>query len=104
MTNMTCSKCGRNLGDLEARTSFISVEVMGDEYIYSYFFCNRCDAYTVETYHDCFMGNDETYAEGPIPKAAGDKTVALIRTCPEPSNKRCACEAHRSLSNCRWNP
>src|SRR5574341_1605702 len=93
-----CAQCG---GDFcgqpkEARVASISGSIMGEEYIDSYYFCSRCEVYTVEVYHDRFLGEDDASTQGPVPKPEGDSKVDLIRQCSEPWNKRCRCEAHRS--------
>ncbi len=74
----------------------ISGGIMGDEYIDSYYFCSRCQVYTVELYHDRFLGEEDVSIRGPVPKEEGDAKVECIRQCPEPWNKKCRCEAHRS--------
>ena len=96
---IACVNCGAPLGGLQSRAAFISLMVMGDECIESYFLCPACDRYTVRVYHDRFLGDeDEIYSRGPFDRAEGDRLVALINTCPEPTSKYCDCEAHRSLS------
>jgi hypothetical protein len=94
---MQCSQCGRVLARKGAWTpaASISGSIMGDEHIESWFFCNRCGVYTVEVYHDRFMGEDEITRQGPVPKERGDAQVALIRRCSRPSDKKCRCDAHR---------
>jgi len=74
----------------------ISGGIMGDEYIESYFLCSRCGVYTVEIYHDRFLGEDSVSVRGPVPRAEGDAKVKLIKQCSRPWDKRCRCEAHRS--------
>jgi hypothetical protein len=93
-----CSQCGREL-DRKGEDTFvasISGSIMGDEYIDSYFFCTTCGVYTVEVYHDRFLGEDEVSVRGPVSKSDGDAKVTLIQQCPEPWDKKCRCEAHRS--------
>jgi len=67
---------------------------MGDETIESYYFCSQCEVYTVEIYHDRFLGEDEVSIRGPVPKPEGDAMVELIRQCSQPWNKKCRCKAH----------
>jgi hypothetical protein len=76
--------------------AFISGSIMGDEYIESYYFCSRCEVYTVEIYHDRFLGEDEISVRGPVLKPEGDAMVELIKQCSEPWNKKCRCKAHQS--------
>jgi hypothetical protein len=89
----SCAACHRPLGKAEAA---IAIFVMGDEYLYSYFAC-VCGAYTVESYHDRFLGEDEVTVLGPFPRAVGEEAVALIRACPAPMDKHCDCASHRAL-------
>ncbi len=93
-----CAKCGREFDQYreEKPVASISGSIMGDEYIESYYFCEQCELYTVEIYHDRFLGEDEISVKGPVPKREGDVKVELIRQCPEPWNKKCRCEAHQS--------
>lgn len=93
-----CSQCEREFDEKEKDKSMASISgsIMGDEYIESYFFCNNCGVYTVEIYHDRFLGEDEISVRGPVSKSEGDGKITLIQQCPEPWNKKCRCEAHRS--------
>jgi hypothetical protein len=93
-----CAQCGREFAGegAEGRVASISGGIMGDEYIESYFFCAKCGVYTVEVYHDRFLGEESVSVQGPVPKAEGDAKVKLIRQCSEPWNKKCRCPAHRS--------
>ncbi len=90
-----CSKCGKELG-AEDRLASISGSIMGDEYIDTYFLCIPCQLYTVEVYHDRFSGPEEVSVRGPVSKAEGDASVALIGQCSEPWDKKCRCQAHQS--------
>jgi len=74
---------------------------MGDEYTESYYLCPHCGVFTVEVYHDRFLGGDNVSLRGPISKSEGEAKIELIRQCPEPWNKNCRCEAHRSYFG-RW--
>jgi hypothetical protein len=93
-----CSGCGREFDrqEKEGPVASISGNIMGDEYIETYFFCDQCGVYTVEIYHDRFLGEDEASIRGPVSKAEGDAKVELIKRCSKPWNKKCRCEAHRS--------
>ena len=61
----------------------ISGGIMGDEYIESYYFCKSCGVYTLEVYHDRFLGEEDVSVRGPLPKAQGDAKVELIRQCSQ---------------------
>ncbi len=92
-----CSKCGRDFAGQERRpAASISGSIMGDEYTESYYFCDSCGMYTVEVYHDRFLGDGEVLVRGPVEKSEGDASVELIGKCPEPWNKKCRCSAHKS--------
>ena len=93
---MTCSSCKRDLGDFSSRAAVISVERLGDEYTESYFYCDRCECWTVELYIDRFLGEETSRVDGPIPKDKGDKLVELIRQCPDPTDKHCKCKIHQT--------
>jgi hypothetical protein len=92
---MNCSKCTNYLGEMKQREAFIAVEVMGDEYIYSYWLCKNCGHYTIEVYHDRFMGEDDCRTQGPIEPDKGHETVKLMKSCSNPGDKRCDCKAHQ---------
>ena len=93
-----CAQCGRELGGqgTQDRVASMSGSIMGDEYIESYFLCRECGVYTVEHYHDRFLGEESVSVSGPVPKAEGDAKVELIGQCSEPWNKKCRCRAHQS--------
>ncbi len=98
-----CSQCGREI-DLEKIEGFvpsISGGIMGDEYIESYYLCTHCDVYTIEVIHDRFLGEEDVSLRGPVSKSEAEAKIDLIRRCPEPGNKKCRCEAHRSYFG-RW--
>ncbi|MFO7696681.1 MAG: hypothetical protein R6X16_05945 [Anaerolineae bacterium] len=69
---------------------------MGDECTESWYYCTRCQAYTVEVYWDTFLGDDTVSLRGPVSRVQGDEQVALIRRCPTPWLKSCRCDAHRA--------
>jgi hypothetical protein len=95
---MKCLQCGRDFVEegTDCPIASISGSIMGDEYIDSYFFCSRCQVYTVEAYHDRFLGDEEIFAKGPLSKSEGDAKVALIQECAEPWDKKCRCSAHQT--------
>jgi hypothetical protein len=94
-----CAVCGREF-DRTGRdrpAGAIAVEVAGDEYIESFFFCGTCGVYTQESYCDQFLAEDTVNVSGPIAKEAGDRLVELIRKCPDPMDKKCTCDSHREF-------
>jgi uncharacterized protein YdeI (BOF family) len=95
--SMKCSQCGRefNREKKEGRVASICGSIMGDEDIETYYYCDGCGQYTVEVYHDRFLGEEEVSIRGPLSKAEGDAKVELIKKCPEPWDKKCRCEAHK---------
>lgn len=90
---VTCLKCATTL---TKSTAGISTCPRGDEIIYSYLLCPACDHWTVEEYHDEFMGEDWVRTAGPYPRESGERDVAKIRQCPTPHDKMCDCEVHRN--------
>ena len=81
-----CSQCG---GDFDKQVrdrcvASISGSIMGDEYTESYYFCSQCEVYTVEIYHDRFLGEDDLFIKAPVPKSEADVKVELIRQCSQP--------------------
>jgi hypothetical protein len=95
---INCTQCGRRL-DQKTKNAWVASicgSIMGDEHIETYFFCNTCGVYTVEVYHDRFLGEDEVHMRGPVSKTEGDAAIGLIKQCSTPWNKKCDCEAHRS--------
>ena len=90
-----CSQCQGELGKTE-RVASISGNILGDECIESYYFCDQCGVYTDEIYWDLFSGGETVSINGPTTKADGDASVELIRQCSTPWNKKCRCSAHVS--------
>lgn len=93
---MNCAKCGTDLGGVEKRAAYLCVEVMGDEYIYSYWRCDACGYFTDESFRDSFTtGEHERGRDYAIPPERGREIVEEIGRCPDPADKRCDCEVHR---------
>lgn len=95
--SIKCSQCGRefNWEKQEGRVASICGSIMGDEYIETYYYCDQCGQYSVEIYHDRFMGEEDISIRGPLSKAEGDEKIELIKKCPEPWDKKCRCDAHK---------
>jgi hypothetical protein len=91
-----CLQCGKELESKKegGSAAVISGSIMGDEYTESYFLCERCDVYTVEVCYEPFLGEEEVSLQGPVSRAKGDAAVNLIKSCSEPWNKKCRCQAH----------
>ena len=89
-----CSGCGRRF-DADDRVASISAKIMGDECTDSYYWCGACEVYTVRLLREVFVGPETAHASEPIPKPEGDRRLTLIRSCPEPWDERCQCDAHR---------
>lgn len=92
---MDCAHCSKPLP--QRALAAISILVAGDEYIYSYFQCSACGGYSVEGFHDAFMGDSEAWRLPPITPEVGERCVALARACPDPGNKHCRCASHQAL-------
>jgi hypothetical protein len=98
-----CLRCGASEDTSPdfARVASISGSIAGDEYIESLYYCDRCECYTIEAYHDRFLGEETVTFEGPFDKAKGDALAAVIAACPEPWNKKCRCPSHQEyFGNC----
>jgi hypothetical protein len=91
-----CTSCGKAFGDEgpNRNVASISGSFMGDEYTEYYHYCEQCGVYTVEIYHDRFLGESSVILKGPVPKSEGDEKVRLIGECLEPWDKKCRCKAH----------
>jgi len=95
---MKCAKCGADLGGFEDRVVFLCIEVMGDEYVYSYWRCEACGYYTDESFRDSFTtGLHSSGGDFAISPERGAEIVARIRQCPDPGDKRCRCPVHREM-------
>ena len=94
---MKCCKCGHDFPPGSKARAAISIYVLGDEYIYSYWRCDVCRHYTIEAYYDKFLGDSSVSFLPPLPEAAGDRGVELIRACPAPYDKLCECPSHKAL-------
>ncbi len=101
MLEIPCGNCGITLTE---SVGGISILVMGDEYIYSYFLCTICDEYTAESYHDRFFGDPSIGHVTGISREEGDRIATAITTCPKPSNKFCECPSHKALYTGRYAP
>ena len=93
--SVNCTGCKKELPD---RAAFICVKPMGDEYIYSFYFCAACGVYSKEIFVDRFFGPNHVRVVGHITKSDGDADVRSIQSCPDSSNERCECAAHRRFS------
>jgi len=93
-----CLQCGEEIGPGGNGESVASISgsVMGDEYTESYYLCGLCGVYTVKVCYEPFLGEEEVTMQGPVSREKGDEAVNLIGKCPEPWNKKCRCDAHRS--------
>ncbi len=83
---------------MDDRIATICVTSAGDEVIHSYWRCEACDRIPVESYRDRFIGDPDIVA-WTLTAAQGAEVVRLVGTCPDPSDKRCDCPAHRSLAS-----
>jgi hypothetical protein len=96
-----CLQCGIEIPPTSKGrcAAAISGGIMGDEYTESYFYCERCGAYTVEVCYEPFMGDEEVTYRGPVRAGEGEAAVGLIKQCAEPWNKKCRCPAHMTYFN-----
>jgi hypothetical protein len=94
---MECASCKHQMDRAACRKAAISIYVMGDEYIYSYWQCSGCAQWTIESFRDEFIGGNTITIMGPFPPPVGARCVALIEACPEPMSKLCECPSHKAL-------
>ena len=99
---MRCAKCDLEIGGPERAVASISAEVMGDEYIESYWLCKKCGVYTKEVFRDSFTTGAHVTVSGPIPRQDGDAEILGLRGCPTPHDKNCRCDAHRQHYGEGW--
>ncbi len=93
------AKCVQCAAELGAPLASISGSQIGDENTDCYYLCPQCDVYTLEHVYDDFDGETTVSREGPVSREKGDKSVALIRQCTEPWDKKCRCPAHLQYFN-----
>ena len=101
MLKVPCGNCDVTLSEC---VGGISILVMGDEYIFSYFLCPSCDEYTAESYRDQFLGDSSTGTVARISREEGDKIIEAIKACPDRRDKFCECASHRALYTGRYSP
>ena len=63
---MRCLSCDKGLGGAEARIAFICAELMGDEYIESYWFCENRGTDSKAILRDRFLGNTSERSDGQL--------------------------------------
>ena len=90
--DVKCLQCGKEF--LKPKIS-IAGRISGNERIDSFYYCEDCQLYTIETFWDEFMGDDSNSFRGPIPKEEGDKQVEFLNQCKDRGNKICRCEIHK---------
>jgi hypothetical protein len=92
--------CAAELGS-RARAA-ICIFAHGDEYVFSYFACGACGRYTVEVFHDAFMGESGAHVmPQALEREEGERAVGLVGACPAPRDKLCDCASHRALQTGR---
>ena len=95
---MECGQCKAKWDGYKNMVASITLERIGDEHTYYYWFCPECEAYTVVWNVDQFLGSEETMKPMVLDRKKGDEIVALIKKCPNPDSKRCRCEGHDKLA------
>jgi hypothetical protein len=93
--DLHCSRRRRPFRD-EDRVAGITAKIMGDECTDVFYWCAACGVYTIRVYRDVFTGPETAHDSEPIPKEEGDRRLALVRTCPQPSDADCLCDGHRA--------
>jgi len=97
MRTLPCLKCHEAMALNAERKAGISIFVMGDEYLYSYWECASCQQWTIESYHDRFLGESSVHCLGPFSPEVGTECVRLVQACPHPGDKNCECASHHAL-------
>jgi hypothetical protein len=90
-----CARCGRKFRE-EDFVACIAARIMGDECTDSYYWCGSCGTYTLLLQRDVFAGPEAAPNCALISREEGDRRLALIRSCTEPGDDRCRCEAHQA--------
>lgn len=92
-----CLQCAAELDQESGDPCMASISgsIMGDEYTDSYYFCRKCGMFTVRVIHDRFLGEEEIFFRGPLPRSEGDAQIKLIQQCHQPWSKKCRCEIHQ---------
>jgi hypothetical protein len=98
---MLCANCNQPFPAEAKRKAGISIFHMGDEYIYSYWQCDACGFYTVESFRDVHLGSPVISFLPPMTKDDGDLAVLRIKTCPDPHNVDCECDYHQQAYGIR---
>lgn len=99
---MPCLRCRAPLDRRRDRLVGFSVDVMGDDHVYTYFGCPACGAVSVECWHDRFLGGEEENEVtwlGPFERSLAEEVRHLLRAwCRDPHDRHCSCRAHRPVA------
>ena len=96
---ITCSFTHQKCNSLETQKfgDFSILSPCGDEEICCLLFCNKCQFYYLDCYHDQFIGDgDFTYQQEITPEEAEIVKEAILK-CKNPHDKHCRCEHHQKL-------
>lgn len=91
----TCS-CGRAF-DPAQRLARLEYEHMGDTYTLFVGRCADCGDRWQALVRDKFLGEVHEHAASMHAEDANE-LIALIKSCPNPDNKRCTCHAHQKIA------
>ncbi len=69
----------------------------GDEETCSLTFCEKCQLFYLNCYHDQFIGNEDFTYEREITQEEAEVVKEAISKCENPHNKHCRCEHHKKL-------
>lgn len=91
-------KCGSiNLQQIGDGFSILAPD--GDEEVCSLVFCEKCQSYRLNCFHDQFMGDEDfTYEKELAPKEA-EIAKEVILKCEKPDNKHCRCKYHEKMGD-----
>lgn len=69
----------------------------GDEEVCSLLFCERCQVYYLNCYHDQFIGDGDFIYQREITPEEAEIVKEAISGCEDSYNKHCRCKYHEKL-------
>lgn len=79
--------------------SFSILAPCGDEEVCCLLFCNRCQVYYFDCYHDQFIGDGDFTFQQQITPEEAEMVKEAISKCENPHNKHCRCKYHEKLGD-----
>lgn len=69
----------------------------GDEEVCSLMFCENCQSYHLNCYHDQFIGDGDFTYKQEVTKEEAEVVKEAILKCENPHDKHCRCKYHEKL-------